>query len=103
MRTAGSRRSQASRVGLLGAQGTGEAVASYATTGNAPLQWQKLNGAMVVATAKAEDEKGDKRRRHKLYKTARKQEEATKEPFPRQCKAENGHAHAWNREEGRRR
>ena len=56
-RTAGSRWSQASRVGLLGAQGTDEAVASYATTGNAPRRRQKLNGAKVAATGKAEEEK----------------------------------------------
>jgi len=69
-------------VGLLGAQGIGEAVASYATTGNAPLQWQKLNGAMVVATAKAEGKREEERRRRRRYSVARKQREATKEPSP---------------------
>ena len=52
---------------------------------------------------KTEEEKGDERRWHKLNSVAQKQEEATKEPSPRQREAEDGHARAWNREEGHRR
>ena len=58
---------------------------------------------MAVGVGKTEEEKGDEGRRHKLYMTARKQEEATTRPSPRQRDAKDGHVHAWKQKEARRR
>ena len=49
-----------------------------------------------------EGERGERRRR-KLYNAAKKDEEATQEPFPRQRDAEGGHSRAWKLIEARRR
>jgi len=63
----------------------------------------QLNGAAVVATGKAEETNGEKRRRCRPYSAAQKQEEATQEPSPRQREAEHGHGGDWNAIEARRR
>ena len=66
-------------------------------------RWQKLNGAMAVATGKAEQGNGDERRRPRLNSVAQKRKEAMQEPSPRQCDAEDGHDGDWKPEDGRRR
>ena len=101
--TASSRRSQDSRVGLLVAQGTNGAMKGVAATGKALRRQHGLAGVGQWRREKQSRENKEERRRRRPYSAARKQREATKEPSPCQRKTEDGHARAWNREEGRRR
>ena len=63
---------------------------------------RKLGGGGHGGEKNREGERGERRRR-KLYNAARKDEEATQEPFLRQRDAEGGHSRAWKLIEARRR
>ena len=88
---------------MLDTQGTSGAGTRFAAMAWALVRRQKLNGAMATAAVETEERSGGKRRRLGLNRAAQKHKEATQETSPRQREAEDVHARAWKRTEGRRR